>query len=94
MAKVTGKFQITLPKALVDQYGICVGDELELKSMGEVIRIERRNTVDATRTRHERLNLFDSATKRQATRRVPSGLRVAPSRGWKRKELYVRGRSR
>ena len=27
MAKVTGKFQITLPKALVDQCAIRVGDE-------------------------------------------------------------------
>ena len=56
MAKVTGKFQITLPKALVDQCGIRVGDELELKSIGQAIQIDRRNTVDATRARHERLN--------------------------------------
>jgi bifunctional DNA-binding transcriptional regulator/antitoxin component of YhaV-PrlF toxin-antitoxin module len=94
MAKVTGKFQITLPKVLVDQCGIRVGDELELKSIGQAIQIERRNTAGATRARHERLNHFDGATKRQAARRVPSGLRAARSRGWKREELYVRGRSR
>jgi bifunctional DNA-binding transcriptional regulator/antitoxin component of YhaV-PrlF toxin-antitoxin module len=37
MAKVTGKFRITLPKARVDQCGIRVGDEPELKSIGEAI---------------------------------------------------------
>ena len=94
MAKVTGKFQITLPKALVDQCAIRVGDELELKSIGQAIQIERRSTKDATGARHERLNHFDGATKRQAARRVPSGLRAAHTRGWKREELYVRGRSR
>jgi bifunctional DNA-binding transcriptional regulator/antitoxin component of YhaV-PrlF toxin-antitoxin module len=88
MAKVTGKFQITLPKALVDQCGIRVGDELELKSIGQAIQIDRRNTVDATCARHERLNHFDGTPKRQAARRVPAGLRTARSRGWKREELY------
>jgi bifunctional DNA-binding transcriptional regulator/antitoxin component of YhaV-PrlF toxin-antitoxin module len=34
MAKVTGKFQITLPKALVERCGIRVGDELELWPIG------------------------------------------------------------
>ena len=94
MAKVTGKFQITLPKALVERCGIRVGDELELKSIGQTIHIERRSTVDATRLRHERLSHFDSATKRQASRRVPSALRAARSRGWTRQELYIRGRPR
>ena len=94
MAKVTGKFQITLPKALADRCGIRVGDELQIREVGRAIQIERRNTADATRARHERLNHFDGATKRQAARRVPSGLRAARARGWKREELYVRGRSR
>ena len=94
MAKVTGKFQITLPKALVDRCGIRVGDELELKPIGQSIQIERRNAVEPTRLRHERLSHFDLATKRQAARRGPSPLRAARSRGWTREELYGRGRSR
>jgi len=44
MAKVTGKFQITLPKAVVDRSGIRVGDELELRPIGRSIQIDRRTT--------------------------------------------------
>ena len=47
MAKVTGKFQITLPKAVVDQCGIRVGDELELRPVGRSIQLDRRTTPDA-----------------------------------------------
>ena len=94
MAKVTGKFQITLPKALVDHCGIRVGDELELRAMGRSIQIDRRAPVETTRVRQERLSHFDRATKRQATRQAASPRREAQARGWTREELYVRGRSR
>ena len=39
MSKVTGKFQITLPKRLVDTYGIKVGDEVVLLPAGESISL-------------------------------------------------------
>lgn len=94
MAKVTGKFQITLPKAVVDQCGIRVGDELELRAVGRSIQIDRRLAPDATRRRRERLAHFDRATKRQQTRHATGSLRLARSRGWTREELYIRGRTR
>ena len=94
MAKVTGKFQITLPKALVDQCGIRVGDELELRSIGRSIQIDRRSAPDATRQRRDRLAHFDQATKRQQSRQATGAIRPARSRGWTREELYIRGRTR
>ena len=93
VAKVTGKFQITLPRALVDRCGIRVGDALELRPIGRSIQIDRRPAHDATRLRQERLAHFDRATKRQQTRQT-TGSVPARSRGWTREELYVRGRSR
>ncbi len=94
MAKVTGKFQITLPKALVDQCGIRVGDELELRPIGRSIQIDRRPARDATRLRQDRLAHFDRATQRQQARHATASARPARSRGWTREELYVRGRTR
>jgi bifunctional DNA-binding transcriptional regulator/antitoxin component of YhaV-PrlF toxin-antitoxin module len=94
MAKVTGKFQITLPKALVDQCGIRIGDELELRPVGRSIQIDRRSSPNATRRRQDRLADFDRATKRQQTRQATQSIRPARSRGWTREELYVRGRTR
>ena len=94
MAKVTGKFQITLPKTLVERFAIRVGDELELRPIGRSIQIDRRSVPDATGLRQERLSQFDRATKRQRARQAAASARPARSRGWTREELYVRGRAR
>jgi AbrB family looped-hinge helix DNA binding protein len=94
MAKVTGKFQITLPKAVVDECGIRVGDELELRSIGGSIHIDRRAPATMTRRRQERLAHFDRATARQQARQAAKPVAPARSRGWTREELYVRGRAR
>ena len=92
MAKVTGKFQITLPKALVEQCGIRIGDDLDLRPVGRSFQVDRRTAARAPGLRLERLAHFDRATTRQKTRaRVPVRGRF---RGWTREELYVRGRSR
>jgi len=94
MAKVTGKFQITLPKALVERCGIRVGDELELRSLGRSIQIDRRTIPDASQLRRDRLAHFDRATMRQRARERTRPLMRTRSRGWTREELYVRGRTR
>ena len=94
MARVTGKFQITLPKALVDQCGIRVGDELDLRPIGRSIQMARRSVPDATRLRHERLSQFDRATKRQRARQTTTVVAPTRSRGWTREDLYDRGRTR
>jgi AbrB family looped-hinge helix DNA binding protein len=93
VAKVTGKFQITLPKAVVDRCGIRVGDELELRPIGRSIQIDRRTAPDASQLRPDRLAHFDRATARQRTRERTRPLVQTRSRGWTREELYARGRS-
>ena len=94
MAKVTGKFQITLPKAVVDRCDIRVGDELDIRSLGRSIQIDRRSAPEAARLGDERLAHFDRATKRQLARQSTGPLRPARSRDWTREDLYVRGRTR
>jgi len=93
MSKVTGKFQITLPKAIVDRCRIRVGDELELRAMGRAIQIDRRMTPEPSQLRDDRLAHFDRATTRQRIRERTRSLARTRSRGWTRAELYVRGRT-
>jgi AbrB family looped-hinge helix DNA binding protein len=95
MTRVTGKFQITLPKRLAETYGIRVGDEVELVAAGDVIAIVPAGAAKPLLTVEERLKLFDESMQR-VRERAP--LLPAPSdpedRGWTRDELYDRGRSR
>ncbi len=39
MSKITSKLQVTIPKAIADQYGIKPGDEIEFQPAGDVIRV-------------------------------------------------------
>jgi AbrB family looped-hinge helix DNA binding protein len=93
MTRVTGKFQITLPKRLVDAFGIRVGDEVELVAAGEAISIVPAHAVRSGLSPQERLRLFDEATQR--TKRSAKGKKLPASkdRGWTREDLYIRGRS-
>jgi bifunctional DNA-binding transcriptional regulator/antitoxin component of YhaV-PrlF toxin-antitoxin module len=43
IAKVSGKLQVTLPKAVADQSGIRVGDELGVRVVGRFVQIERKS---------------------------------------------------
>jgi AbrB family looped-hinge helix DNA binding protein len=94
VAKVTGKLQITLPKALAERCGIRVGDELELRQISRSIQIDKRSTRDVSHLRRDRLAHFDAATARQRARERTMRLTRARSRGWTREELYTRGRTR
>ena len=103
MSKVTSKLQLTLPKAIADQYGIRPGDELEWVPAGETIRVVlvgRTQKTGQEPTVKERLELFDQATKRQRQRETTlrrEGLTSSESRadrGWTREDIYTRGFSR
>jgi AbrB family looped-hinge helix DNA binding protein len=94
MTRVTGKFQITLPKRLVDAFGIRVGDEVELVAAGDAIRIVPANAIRSGLSMEERLRLFDEATQRMKKRAREKKLPPASDRGWSREELYDRGRTR
>jgi len=96
MSKVTSKLQVTLPKALADQYGIRPGDELQWIAAGEAIYVVptgNNNLAQQPRAMEDRLELFDQATERQKRRQRKAGKATSRSaaRGWKREELYGRG---
>lgn len=93
MAKVTGKFQITLPKKLIDQCGIMIGDELEFRTVGRSILIDRADARRGARVSQERLRHFDQATQRQAERQAAHPVAPVSDRGWTRDQLYNRGRA-
>jgi AbrB family looped-hinge helix DNA binding protein len=94
MTRITGKFQITLPKRLVDAYGIRVGDDVEIVAAGESIAILPARTLAPALPAQERLRHFDQATKRQEARQQGSAPAAAENRGWTREDLYTRGRPR
>lgn len=93
MSKVTSKLQVTLPKAIADQYKIRPGDEIEWAPAGEAIRVvpagKRLPSVDPG----ERARIFDQATDRHRKRRIRSEAQPR-DRGWTREDLYGRGRTR
>ena len=107
MAKVTSKLQLTVPKAIADHYDIRPGDILDWMPAGDVIRvIPQKTQVQARRLRsvEERLRLFRAAIERQKRReKNPEVIESEPerpwkpheiARGWRREDLYTRGRSR
>ena len=95
MSKITGKFQLTLPKRLVDTYGIKVGDEVDLLPAGDKISLMlARHPKTNAASPEERLRYFDRATQRQRKREGKRTLKLEKDRGWSREELYTRGRSR
>jgi len=93
MAKVTSKLQLTLPKAVAEDHGIRPGDELDVLSAGEGIRLVPARARGAPDTAF-RLRLFDQATRRQRRRQKGVAAGGSTDRGWTREELYERGRPR
>ncbi|MGH9454726.1 MAG: AbrB/MazE/SpoVT family DNA-binding domain-containing protein [Terriglobia bacterium] len=105
MEKVTSKLQLTVPKAIADRYSIRPGDELDWIPAGDAIRVIPLNSSSGKRhgrTVEERLRLFDQATERERQREanpdrgeIPAEGAVKPheiERGWRREDLYTRGR--
>ena len=93
MAKVTSKYQVTLPKAIAEKYNIRPGDDIDWVAAGEVIRVIPPGGQTVSEDPESRLRLFDQATER-LRRRVKERRRQRPrGRGWNREDLYTRGRS-
>lgn len=93
MAKVTTKYQVTVPRTIAKAYGIHPGDEIDWVAAGEVIRVIPPGKQATAEDREERLRLFDQATERLRRSPAPKG-KPPRDRGWKREDLYTRGRSR
>ena len=94
MSKVTSKYQVSVPKTIAERYNIRPGDEIEWMPAGDVIRVvpsvQRVSSLD----RESKLRLYDQATQR-LRKSTPTSSAPAPrSRGWRREDLYQRGRSR
>ena len=99
MARVTSKLQVTVPKAVAEQYGIHPGDDIEWLPAGESIRVRKQIAPADDRSEDviaRRLEIFDLATRRQRRRQVAASKvqMTRRSRGWRREELYDRGGAR
>jgi AbrB family looped-hinge helix DNA binding protein len=94
MAKVTSKFQVTVPKLIAQQFNIRPGDHIDWVAAGDVIRVIPSKARVESEDLESRIRLFDQATERLG--RKPFGRKSKPprERGWKREDLYGRGRSR
>ncbi len=94
MARVTSKRQVTIPKAIADQYGIAPGDMIEFVPAGDAIRVQPPGVRAVGLDREQRLERFDRATQRQQTRQQTKPPRTRGDRGWRREDLYERGSAR
>jgi AbrB family looped-hinge helix DNA binding protein len=94
MAKVTSKYQVTVPKKIAEQYNIRPGDDIDWVAAGEVIRVIPPARQVMPENRASQLRLFDQATERHRRRQSAGPATRARERGWKREDLYARGRSR
>ena len=93
MAKVTSKYQVTVPKAIAERYRIRPGDSIDWVAAGDVIRVIPPGNPDTPEDPDSRLRYFDQATDRHRRRRIAT--KGQPQdRGWTREDLYGRGRSR
>lgn len=92
---MTSKRQVTIPKAVADDYGISAGDEIEFEPAGDAIRVQPPRARRALLSRAGRLERFDRATERERARRhdAPQASET-PARGWHRDDLYERGSPR
>jgi AbrB family looped-hinge helix DNA binding protein len=93
MAKVTSKYQVTVPKAIADRYSIRPGDQIEWAPAGDVIRVIPAGKQATPEDRDSKLRIFDQATKRHRKRPSAPGAKRSHDRGWRREDLYGRGRS-
>ena len=94
MARVTSKYQVTVPRKIAEAYQIRPGHEIDWVPAGDVIRVIPPGRQAVTQDREERLRLFDQATERQRKRPRVRAVEKPRDRGWKREDLYRRGRSR
>jgi bifunctional DNA-binding transcriptional regulator/antitoxin component of YhaV-PrlF toxin-antitoxin module len=94
MARVTSKYQVTVPKKIAEAYHIRPGHDIDWVPAGDVIRVIPPGKQAGPQDRLAQLRLFDQATERHRKRRRSPAAEEPRHRGWKREDLYRRGRSR
>jgi AbrB family looped-hinge helix DNA binding protein len=97
MSKITSKLQVTLPKSMAEKLRIRPGDEIDWELAGDILRITPVNRhAKSPSGPEDRLRWFDQATRRQRQREKKSGRGAIKTkkqdRGWRREDLYDRGR--
>jgi AbrB family looped-hinge helix DNA binding protein len=89
MSRVTSKLQVTVPKAIAEQYRIRPGDEIEWVPAGDSIRVLTAGAARPGLDLRSRLESFDQATARQGVRGGRKGRKPSRDRGWTREDLYA-----
>ncbi len=69
MAKVTSKYQVTVPRKIAEKYHIHPGDDIDWAPAGDVIRVIPPGKQAVPQDRESQLRLFDQATERNRKRR-------------------------
>jgi bifunctional DNA-binding transcriptional regulator/antitoxin component of YhaV-PrlF toxin-antitoxin module len=92
MAKVTSKLQVTVPRTIAKQYSIEPGVEITWVEAGEIIHVIPPDRHPEPADKESRLRMFDQATARHR-RSGNFKMKGSGDRGWKREDLYKRGRS-
>jgi len=94
VGKVTSKYQVSIPKTLAEQLAIKPGDDIQWRVAGDELRVSTSKRGSRRLSIDERLQRFDEATRRQIARNRKRPAGAASDRGWKREDLYDRGRTR
>lgn len=95
MTKVTSRWRVTIPREIADHCGIEPGDEVRWVQVGDAVLLVFPGRQAQTRRVDKRLEIFDRATERQLQRQQGrAAAEVPPDRGWRRDDLYDRGRAR
>jgi bifunctional DNA-binding transcriptional regulator/antitoxin component of YhaV-PrlF toxin-antitoxin module len=93
MSKVTSNLQVSLPKALAEQFKITPGDEIEWVARGEFIKVLPSGGTAPAANPRTRLKLFDQVTVRQKQRQRGRAVTAKTAgRSWTREDLYRDGR--
>ena len=91
MARLTSKYQLTLPRAIARRIGLTPGDEIDCEAAGDMVRVKPK-VVSRTEgfSITDRMVLFDLASER-IRHRAHSGLATGENaRDWTRDDLYER----
>jgi AbrB family looped-hinge helix DNA binding protein len=89
MSRITSKLQVTVPKAVADEYGLKPGSEVTFEPAGDVIVLRPAPPRRPALSVEERLAIFDAMMARiDALPPLPPS--PLGDRGWTRAELYER----
>ena len=94
MARVTSKYQATVPRKIAEDYDIRPGHNIDWVPAGDVIRVIPPGKQVAAQDRAAQLRLFDQFTERNRKRANARAIDKPRERVWKKEDLYRRGRSR